>query len=63
MILGQFQGNWRALVPIGGATFDTAQSGTRQKIVWKVENAPQVHWTIFPEKNVLRTYCKHHKLE
>jgi hypothetical protein len=25
-ILGQFQGNWHALVPIGGATFDTARS-------------------------------------
>jgi hypothetical protein len=26
MILGWFQGNWHALVPICGATFDTARS-------------------------------------
>jgi hypothetical protein len=61
IIIGRFQGNLHALVPIGGATFDTAQSPALGN-VWIVENAPQVHWTIFRERTFLHTYCKHHAM-
>jgi hypothetical protein len=52
MILGRFQSNWLALVPIGGATFDTAQSlAPSKKLSEKLKMLSKFTGPHFVEKN------------
>jgi hypothetical protein len=60
MILGRFQGNWHVLVPIGGATFDTARSPERgKKLSEKLKMFPKFTGPYFVKNKFLHTYCKH----
>jgi hypothetical protein len=52
MIIGQFQGNLHALVPIGGATFDTALSPARgKKLSEKLKMFPKFTGPYFVKTN------------
>jgi hypothetical protein len=52
MILGRFQGNAHALVPIGGTTFDIAQSPARdKKISEKLKMLPKFTGPYFVKTN------------
>jgi hypothetical protein len=52
MILGRFQGNWHVLVPIGGATFDTARSpACGKKLSEKLKMLPKFTGPYFMKTN------------